>query len=169
MIALAAGAVIASNAEIPFKEVGWFTLLFSSLLPDIDEPSSTVSKPGSLFLPFLPRPLQEILNTIAAAVMFPIRLFTKHRGITHAPIFFIGLTILVATISPRLSSWFALGYGSHLFADFLTPMGIPAFWPFSEKKARMPVCKTGSATEWLIFFLSGCVFCFSCWSVLQQN
>ena len=53
----------------------------------------------------------------------------------------------------------AVGYLSHLFADMLTPAGLRLAWPLRGTYA-LPLCRTGSAAEWLVvtLLLAGVAF-----------
>ena len=162
MIALGSAAAVSTLTDLPFKEVPWFFVFFMSLLPDIDEPSSNASRPGTLFLSFAPKAIREVFDLIAKIILFPFRLFTAHRGITHAPLFFFLIGSAISFYSIKYSVWYFIAYGSHLFADYLTMMGIPLFWPFLTRNYSLKVCKTGSLFELFILFLFGGLFCFCC-------
>jgi membrane-bound metal-dependent hydrolase YbcI (DUF457 family) len=169
MIALGAAAAISTTSGIPFKQVPWLFILFASLLPDIDEPSSNASRPGSLFLPFAPPVLRSLIDAIAAALLFPFRLCTNHRGITHAPLVCIALCVIIAYYSWQHALWFALAYGSHLLADLITFMGIPLAWPFQKKNYSLRLCSTGSILEWCIFGICSLLFIGSCYHALMTE
>lgn len=164
MIALGAAAAISTTSGIPFKQVPWLFILCASLLPDIDEPSSNASRPGTLLLPFAPPALRALVDGMAAIILFPFRLCSKHRGITHTPVVFLTLCGLLACYSWQYASWFALAYGSHLLADLITFMGIPLAWPFQRKNYSLRLCATGSPLEWCIFVVCSLLFIGSCYS-----
>jgi inner membrane protein len=169
MIALGSASLVGNVLEIPFKEIPWLLILFCSLLPDIDEPSSNASRPGTLLLPFAPRNIQTIIDGIALLLLFPLRIFSKHRGTTHAPLLVFILGGLLFVYSETYSLWFILAYGSHVFADYLTKMGVPILWPFNNKNYSLKICSTGSIVEWVIFFLFGFLFCFFCYQAFLQT
>ncbi|WP_367680425.1 metal-dependent hydrolase [Candidatus Fukatsuia anoeciicola] len=100
----------------------WHTIsaaLLTSLLPDIDHPSSIIG---------------QQLKWIS---LFMAKLF-GHRGFTHSLLAVFSSIILIR--SDIFTYWFFLpddvlhamiiGYFSHLLADMLTPAGIPLLWPF---------------------------------------
>lgn len=91
-----------------------------SLLPDIDHPKSTFGR--------MIWPVSSIIGGIFG-----------HRGITHSFLAVAALLWLFAT-NHHLPAWavgLAVGYASHLLADWLTPCGVPLFWP-SKKMYRSP-------------------------------
>lgn len=120
--------------------------IVGALLPDIDHPTSTFGKklwPISWF----------------------ISLIFGHRGVTHS------LLIVAIMIFLLLFKWGALnyieigllvGYLSHLFGDYMTPLGIPLFWPILTRY-RSPFCfKTGGFSETmfvqLLLLITGFIF-----------
>jgi len=107
-------------------------LLIGYLLPDIDEPKSTLSQK----IPIIPS---------------IISLFTKHRGIFHTlwiPILFYGASFIFPL--PFFFTGLAIGYVSHLTADMLTVSGIRPFYPLTRLKIKGRV-KTGSFLEKILF------------------
>lgn len=92
-----------------------------SLLPDIDHPRSFVGKR-----------LRIISVPLAATV--------GHRGVTHSALAVAAATVAMFLWWGEAWSWLAalaIGYLSHLLGDWLTPSGIPFFWP-SRRKVRAP-------------------------------
>ena len=97
----------------------------SSLLPDIDEPTSKVGRRA------------KILSV-------PINKMFKHRGLFHTPIFALGLFIIMSCVMFSISKTinfvyplcFLIGYLSHLFLDTFTPSGIMWLYPFYKKRSR---------------------------------
>ena len=86
----------------------------------------------------------------------------SHRGITHH--FSIPLALLVLSLVYSDFSFIfislSLGYFSHLFADALTPTGIPFFFSYYPRFS-LKIVKTGSLLEFLlvICFFTFCI-CF---------
>ena len=85
-----------------------------------------------------------------------------HRGIFHAPLFWLALFLpLFIFAIPAIEYEFAklvvasllfgllLGIALHLFADMLNPTGIPLLMPFCNKKFRLARIVTGSGGELL--------------------
>jgi inner membrane protein len=107
-------------------------LLGGYLLPDIDEPKSTLSQK----IPIIPS---------------IIALFTKHRGLFHTlwiPILLYGASYILPL--PYIFTGLAIGYVSHLTADMLTVSGIRPFYPLTRLKIKGRV-KTGSFLEKILF------------------
>lgn len=94
--------------------------IIGGLFPDIDKEGSAVSHraPGA----------SRIIETLFG-----------HRGFFHTPLIVIAMIVLYLLAEPtniyaRYCTYgFILGYISHLFLDFLTPMGIMLFYPFSNR------------------------------------
>lgn len=112
--------------------------ILGSLIPDIDHKGSTISNS----------------NIITKGLSRIVGLF-GHRGITHAPLLYLLLTLIPLFCFRDFNSLFQmLGYLgcmgciigalSHLFLDFLTKGGIPLFFPFTKKKYHLLPLKTGS-------------------------
>jgi inner membrane protein len=74
-----------------------------------------------------------------------------HRGITHSLLAIIvwGLLLRWAGFSRPVVDAIVVGYLSHLVADLLTSSGLRLMWP-SRLRFAIPLCKTGSMTEWII-------------------
>ena len=108
-----------------------------SLLPDVDTPTSTFGKKI--------RPISDIISFVFG-----------HRGITHS-LLMVGALIFVLIHYIDMPSWvygLIFGYLSHLLGDWITPSGIPLFWPL-KRRYRSPIAfKTGSFVE----FFFGAVF-----------
>ena len=107
-----------------------------SLLPDIDHPTSTMSK--KFFLASIP---YRILQFIFGKFKYT-KDFAGHRGITHS-LLFLSIPILLMLFTfdnPWLDLGMvglSIGIFSHLFMDMLNPMGVPLFLPFAKKKFRL--------------------------------
>ena len=123
-------AVFAKNAELtPVLAQGdWWHIVPSAiltcLLPDIDHPKS-----------FLGQRLSWISKPIARAF--------GHRGFTHS-LLAVGLGIwglaqfqAPGPLSGVMKDALIVGYLSHLLGDWLTPAGIPLFWPW-RRRFRLP-------------------------------
>lgn len=112
-----------------------------SVLPDIDHPGSFIGRKV--------KPISIILNRTVG-----------HRGMTHAPIFVLGLSALLGFLVMKLtgftqaiSLFFVLGLFagmvSHLLMDMLTKSGIPLLYPFSKKDFSIAPFKTGGIGEYI--------------------
>lgn len=122
--------------------VFFFFLIFSSILPDIDEKKSKISQ-------ILPGPIVKLFNLL------------DHRGFTHNIFGFIFMSflayIIIELTVPNYSviaiKAFVIGYLSHIFGDMVTYSGvyfIPGF------KTRIPIFNNfivGSYQELKVYFL----------------
>lgn len=109
--------------------------LASALLPDLDHPNSLLGRR----LPWISGPLSRLFG---------------HRGCTHSLLAVgVGVWGLAQFQGPGLISVAAkdaliIGYLSHLLGDWLTPAGIPLFWPLRQRY-RLPFLplKSGGGYE----------------------
>ena len=122
----------------------YYPIIFSvaaSIIPDIDEPNSKI---GSK--------VTGISKTTKAIF--------GHRTITHSLlgvlIFAFGVNYIVDFFSlpDFITTFFILGYLSHLLGDVLTISGVPLFYPLSKKYA-IPIVKTGGNMEKVFQLLVG--------------
>lgn len=123
-----------------------------ALLPDIDEPGSTI---GRRF-PMVSRILHQLLG---------------HRGATHSFLFpfIIALFVGVLAHSQGIALEVALGAGIgsalHLLGDSLTRSGIPFFIPFSARfYSPLPLAwrfRTGGGVDGAIGVASAAAFGYS--------
>lgn len=105
----------------------WFLVMtvFSSILPDIDHPSSPM---GKLFLP-----ISKWINRNYG-----------HRTITHSYIFLGISTLIIGYLesiflsSSSLTIIFFFGMLSHQIFDMMTVSGVSVFYPFSNAIAVIP-------------------------------
>lgn len=109
--------------------------IIGSLMPDIDHKNSTIGHKFKL--------LSSVISNLFG-----------HRGMTHAPLIHILITILLFFIGGTLTDFprlcfisFVIGLFvgglSHLILDAMTVAGIPALYPFSKKKYRIAKFTTG--------------------------
>ena len=116
----------------------YFIVMLGVALPDIDHPKSTI---GSRI----------------KWLSYPIWAFFGHRGITHSLLFVGGLFYLSIKLDIMEIKLLSFGAALHLLGDYLTPSGIPIFYPIG-KKFRSPITTGSNAIgEFLICFalLSG--------------
>lgn len=105
------------------------------LLPDIDHPSSYI---GRRILP---------VSLLIGGIF-------GHRGITHS-LLAVGVmsAFLVAASMGKANQVIfalALGYLSHLLADWMTNSGVPLMWPRATKYKSPVTVETGSIGEYVI-------------------
>ncbi|MCB9004769.1 MAG: metal-dependent hydrolase [Ardenticatenaceae bacterium] len=140
-----------------------------ALLPDIDSPNTKVRQIFGVGSRQASRRLKRwyrtdiftnLLNLIRYAISRVLDLLAwllPHRGPTHWLIVAATLTYAFYWFS-RQYGWpllwwraFAIGYGSHLFADGLTSSGVKLFAPFYKKSVGLPIrflrVRTGSWEE----------------------
>lgn len=136
-VVTALGAALVSKASLPEAGILLAGGLLGCLLPDIDHPQSWLGRR----LPFLSLPIAALFG---------------HRGITHSLIAVVAVLLsLLAAVSNLLDDehvrasllalGIALGYGSHLLGDWLTPSGIPLLWPHRQR-FRSPLTFRTSGT-----------------------
>ena len=119
---------------------GYGTLIagIGGLLPDLDHP-------------------QSVLGRRLWFISVPLSALVGHRGFTHSLVaVVIMLTILVIFTSVAdyaFLSWMVaplcVGYLSHIFGDFLTPSGVPLFYP-RRRNYSLNLFSTGDVQETLI-------------------
>lgn len=111
--------------------------LLGSLMPDIDHKGSTIGH-------------QMKLTSTVISNLF------GHRGLTHAPIIHVLITIILLLFGGTLTDFPKLMYVSfviglfiggisHLLLDSMTVAGIPLLYPFSKKKYRIAKFTTGKS------------------------
>lgn len=115
-----------------------------SLAPDIDSPSSTISK----YVPLIPTLLNKMFG---------------HRKLLHSPVFLIlfslGLSALLGKVLPEnmrqaIMIGFVAGFALHIFLDMFTAGGSPLFYPFYSKNISLTKRKSGAKGE--VFVMLGC-------------
>lgn len=152
--------------------------IIGSLLPDIDHQGSTISKKRSFSVTlnklmsknrFLQQGILKIvfcpifiimalfICIISLLLSFLSKIITnlfEHRGITHAPVTYIVISLLLAVFIPTFSGFSQyvyicsligvfVGAISHILMDSLTVDGTPWFYPLSKKKYRILKLRTG--------------------------
>jgi len=108
----------------------FIVLIVSTFLPDLDSYNSKIGK----------RFFSRVLTA-----------FTKHRGIMHSLLFFLGAYFLLYFYIPILSFGFFVGYGGHLFGDLITKRGLRLFYPFKFRIHGF--LKTGGRLESVLFLI----------------
>ena len=108
----------------------------TALLPDVDEPGSTVNRHLPVLGPLLGRSL-------------------RHRTVTHSAVMLAVLLLLAPLMLPHAPMrWLligAAGYASHLACDLLTPAGIELFWPLRGRSCIGGFVLTGGWLEQAVF------------------
>lgn len=120
--------------------------IVAALLPDIDEPGSTLGSKVPL--------VSSLVHGIFG-----------HRGMTHTAFFAAvaawGGWVLAGHLSLKPSACaliVSLAVLSHVSLDSLTPSGTEPLWPVLKVKFAGPI-RTGSVLEWLVAIaLGGCLW-----------
>jgi len=123
-----------SLSSITNKLIFISLVLISSILPDIDQPNSKISKNIPI--------LSQIISILS-----------KHRGIFHS--LFLAITFSAAIfffISPLFSLAVLIGYLSHLLIDGFTKKGINFLHPFGHLHLSGFI-ETGTYSETVVFVL----------------
>lgn len=112
-----------------------FIVLLFSLLPDIDETRSKISRKNKL--------VSKAINFIFG-----------HRGFFHTIYIPVLLFLILALLNIKVIIGIAVlvGYMSHLFLDALTPAGIRPFYPLYNKRINGFI-KTNSISEKIFFVI----------------
>lgn len=133
--------------------------LLGSLLPDIDNPRSSISYQWPV-LRMIVGIGQGAVRLLAAALPGKmrkrVRSMAGHRGIIHSPciaVFLFLLILLAGKVLHLDTGLFALGLFagmlSHIFLDMFSG-GAPLGMPFTTERVTLARIKTGGAVEWMI-------------------
>jgi inner membrane protein len=122
---LATGVLV--SAAITTNPMGILVGAIASLLPDIDEPTSMISRR----VPILP----------SIFAMF------GHRKITHSLLGLFLFSLVVFFIAKEYLLVFMAAYLSHLILDSLTPMGVPWGYPIVPKHFSYGMGLSGGVIE----------------------
>lgn len=127
--------------------------LIGSLLPDLDNEKSTISK-VLWFVTIILKIIKKIMKILGVKGL-------EHRCGMHSlviPTMLISIGMICFksfSVTVFVLTGITIGYLSHLFLDMFNPMGISLFFPLYKQKIRfLPKCiaiKTGGAIESVIF------------------
>lgn len=159
---LAAGMALAAftDAEPVYGAVLTGCAVLGSLLPDIDNRHSTISRkwrPAGYAVAFGQGMIRFLSNLFPAKQRQYIRSLVGHRGLTHSLVPLILMPAVASGIglaagNPECGCLAAAGLGagilSHLLFDMLAG-GVPLLMPFSTRRITLAHIKTGGAAEWL--------------------
>lgn len=124
-------AAITASSFIMGPDISTITIsAVGGLAPDIDHPSSVIGRK----MPIIP----EIFH-----------IFFGHRTLTHSLLGLLAVSLFLHFKNPVWGQAWLIGYGSHLFLDFMTVSGVPLFWPFS-KSYGLNLTSTGGVLDRLI-------------------
>ncbi len=158
---LAAG-VLAGPDDMAGKAVVLSAAVLGSLIPDIDNARSSISRRYrgiSMAVSIVQTLIRGISSLLPRKQREYIRGAAGHRGITHSPvmvavcIILVHMGILVCPAWKNLITLAAWGVGvgivSHLILDLFAG-GIPLLFPFSLRRFALAHVKTGGPVEWII-------------------
>ena len=158
VVGFGTAVALARFAGIQPNALELFILIVGALAPDIDG-GGTITAPGRIFRVFIPRVIGDALDAIVGFLSRVVGGMFGHRGFFHWPALSIAMFCIAASIHSPLLMWFAVGYLSHILADFLTVGGVPLLAPFWRKKVSARFMVTGSPTEAIV---SGALLVFIC-------
>ena len=150
-----------------FNYIGILVVIFASVLPDIDHPKSIINK---YILPFRNKLTKMVFYSCLGTILlwydylykgepvikaisisfFIVALSTHRNGLTHSLTGMIMFSFIIGYLGNMynlhyLVYYFIIGYGMHLLCDMITDRGVPLFYPFKNKKLKMPLTyKTNS-------------------------
>jgi len=78
---------------------------------------------------------------------------TFHRGPLHSPLLLAPFILFSYFYEKRFGLAILIGLVSHLFLDFLTPQGLPIFYPFSKFYLSLHFTWNTNALNWFIIVL----------------
>jgi inner membrane protein len=186
MIGMVAGALLESHSPGLGVLKGMLIGAIAGAVPDFDHPNSKATRSiapialggsrkytmalmslGIMYLAW--KGYLPYQGVMASACWLLVAAFSKHRGITHS---LIGLVCATFAVQSWLgASWaiFAVGYGSHLFADMLTDRGVPLLWPLKQDFSLPTGLSTGRYFSSLIekAIQVGCVM-YVGWILISQ-
>ena len=159
---LAAGMIIVKLLEPDIYETGIVVAgaVLGSLLPDIDNPHSSISRRWKLTSFFIAlgqgiiRLLSRLLPRKQAGY---ISSMIGHRGITHSliavcllpvPVILLGRALGYLNAGIYAALGIAGGILSHILFDMLAG-GAPLLMPFTTKRIVLAKIKTGGLLEWV--------------------
>jgi inner membrane protein len=131
---LCLGAAVAAHTSLSFTVSYTAGIVVGSLLPDIDEPKS-----------YIGRRSMGMSNKVKEAF--------GHRGMTHSLVVWGVIALVMMWESSSLFAvGFVLGYLFHILEDFFSVQGVPLFWPFTLKRFKIPIYRTGNFIEKALFY-----------------
>jgi len=113
--------------------IQYLVVMFGVLLPDIDTPDSTIGKRVKW-------------------LAYPIYFIFGHRKLTHSALFVGGLFWLGWHYDYVLICYLSVGAGLHLLGDYLTPSGVPIFYPFGRNYRSFINADTNSIGEHILSY-----------------
>ena len=144
-----AGAVGLSHlTELPIGLAFTTGLLLGTLLPDIDEPNSLISRRTSITL-------RKRKNGSSRRVGLGtlVHKLCGHRGFTHSIAATGILALLLYVWMHPFSIGLVIGYAFHIVGDFFSKRGVPLLHPLTNKRFKIHLYTTGRWSESMMFAL----------------
>ncbi|MFC4736158.1 metal-dependent hydrolase [Bacillus daqingensis] len=110
-------------------------LMLGAVFPDIDETTSWIGRRSR-------------------GLAFWVKLLFGHRGLTHSGIAALVAVLVLLRFDHAFIEAFCFGFVAHLTGDLFSRSGIPLFYPLTRKRTSLPVYRTGSWVEMLLFIAS---------------
>ena len=149
IVALASSVALQQISVLRLDIFQILLILVGGLAPDIDTDGS-ITKPGKILYRFIGPGFARLIDDLLAVFLSIIHKVVRHRGFFHWPLFCLVLFIIAKYYQQEWLLFFALGYATHLFADFLTKGGIPVLGPFTKKNYSVALCRIASPIEYSI-------------------
>jgi inner membrane protein len=179
-------AFVALSDRLPggFNYIGLGIVLLASLLPDIDHPKSLMNR---YILPFKNKGAKVTLYICSGIIvlyfdylytnqpaykalgasLIAVGLSSHRQGLTHSLLGMIIFTFIAGYIGNKyniknITAYFIMGYSMHLLGDMATNRGVPLYYPFKNKKVKLPLTykvgsKLGNFIE-LVLVVGGLVY-----------
>jgi len=142
-----AGAVGLSHlTEIPIGLAFTAGLIVGTLLPDIDEPNSFISRRTSITIT-----KRKSGKRKRVGLSTLIHMLFGHRGFTHSIAATGILSLLLYVWMHPFVIGLVIGYGFHIVGDFFSKRGVPLLHPLSKKRFKIHLYTTGRWSESVIF------------------
>ena len=148
IIGITLSAVIAKQLGQPYGISEAAIAGIASLLPDIDEDSSTINKyvplsykkfiygATGLYMAYYMYKTRSLALIIPALISILIYI-TGHRGFTHS-IIAAALFSITFIKTPAYIYPYIIGYGLHLLCDMFNTKGLPLLYPM-QKRFKYPI------------------------------
>jgi inner membrane protein len=179
-IAVVTYVAVCDHLPCSFDYLSLAVVVFAALLPDIDHPKSIFNRyiffirsKGAMVTFYLCMGIIVLWGNYqylgepalqALGICLIVTAVSSHRnGLTHSLTGLIAFAFIVGYAAniynaKHIVYWFMAGYGVHLACDMATHRGVPLFYPFKNKKVRLPLTyrvgsKFGNFIEQLIMVL----------------
>lgn len=143
-----------------FSYLAIFLVVVGSIFPDVDHPKSIINKYilpiknntakvmvyvclGIVILWYNYMILRSLILWPTGLAFILIGISSHRNGLTHSLLGMIAFSFMVNYISTSyqiqyITNYFMIGYGLHLICDMATKRGVSLFYPFRNKKVKLP-------------------------------